>query len=75
MIDSTIRVMLVLLKRKLFGASRSPGASKGGLPTKFMLLPDAVGNPLDFILTTGQASDIGQAENLLALTAEDAAAG
>ena len=37
-------------------------------------MTDALGNPLDFILTGGQASDIGQAENLLALTPEGAGA-
>ena len=35
---------------------------------------EALGNPLDFILTGGQESDIGQAEALLELTPEGAAA-
>lgn len=48
--------------------------SKGGFTTKIHAITDALGNPLDFILTGGQASDIGQAENLLALTKESAAA-
>jgi transposase len=46
------------------------GRSKGGFSTKIHAITDALGNPLDFILTAGQASDIGQAENLLALTPE-----
>jgi transposase len=46
------------------------GGSKGGFTTKIHAITDALGNPLDFILTPGQASDIGQAENLLALTPE-----
>ena len=50
------------------------GCLKGGFITKIHAITDAIGNPLDFILTGGQASDIGQAENLLALTAEGAAA-
>jgi transposase len=50
------------------------GRSKGGFTTKIHAITDALGNPLDFILTAGQASDIGQAENLLALTPEGAEA-
>lgn len=46
------------------------GRSKGGFTTKIHAITDALGNPLDFVLTGGQASDIGQAENLLALTTE-----
>ena len=44
------------------------GRSKGGFSTKIHAVADALGNPLDFILTAGQASDIGQAEALLQLT-------
>jgi transposase len=44
------------------------GRSKGGFSTKIHAITDALGNPLDMILTTGQASDIGQAEALLKLT-------
>lgn len=44
------------------------GRSRGGFGTKVHALTDALGNPLDFILTGGRASDIGQAETLLALT-------
>jgi transposase len=50
------------------------GRSKGGFTTKIHALTDALGNPLDFIVTAGQASDIGQAESLLALTPEGAEA-
>ena len=42
------------------------GRSRGGFSTKVHALTDALGNPLRFILTGGQNSDIGQAENLLA---------
>ena len=44
------------------------GRSRGGFGTKVHALTDALGNPLDFVLTGGQASDIGQAEALLELT-------
>ena len=50
------------------------GRSKGGFSCKTHAITDALGNPLDFILTPGQASDIGQAEALLALTPEGAEA-
>ena len=40
------------------------GRSKGGFSTKIHAITDALGNPLDFILT------VGQAENLLALRPE-----
>ncbi len=50
------------------------GRSHGGFGTKIHAVTDAPGNPLDFILTGGQASDIGQAEALLQLTPEDAQA-
>jgi len=44
------------------------GRSKGGFTTKIHAIIDALGNPLDFILTGGQASDVGQADALLQLT-------
>jgi transposase len=44
------------------------GRSKGGFTTKIHAVTDALGNPLSFILTGGQASDIGQADALLQLT-------
>ncbi len=44
------------------------GRSKGGFTTKIHAVTDALGNPLDFILTGGQASDVGQAAGLLQLT-------
>ena len=50
------------------------GRSKGGFSCKTHAITDALGNPLDFILTPGQASDIGQAQALLALTPEGAKA-
>jgi transposase len=50
------------------------GRSRGGFGTKVHAITDALGNPLDFILTGGQESDIGQAEALLELTPEGAEA-
>ena len=44
------------------------GRSKGGFSTKIHAITDGLGNPLDFILTAGQASDVGQGEALLQLT-------
>ena len=41
------------------------GRSKGGFTTKIHTLVDALGNPLKFILTPGQRSDITQAESLV----------
>ena len=46
--------------------NRKIGRSRGGLTTKIHAVVDALGNPLRFILTPGQASDIGQAEALIA---------
>jgi transposase len=41
------------------------GRSRGGFSTKFHLVVDALGNPLDFVLTAGQAHDKPQAKTLL----------
>ena len=41
------------------------GRSRGGFSTKIHLMVDALGNPLDFILTAGQVNDITQAPALL----------
>jgi hypothetical protein len=45
--------------------SQAIGRSKGGLSTKIHALVDALGNPLDFILTPGQAHDLQGADTLL----------
>ena len=49
------------------------GRSKGGFTTKIHAITDALGNPLDFILTGGQSSDVGQAT--LSLVAAHAGGG
>ena len=41
------------------------GRSKGGYTTKIHIMVDALGNPLDFRLTAGQAADITQAYSLI----------
>lgn len=41
------------------------GRSKGGFTTKIHAKVDALGNPLKFIITSGQTSDVTQAEALL----------
>jgi transposase len=41
------------------------GRSRGGLSTKIHALVDALGNPLRFLLTAGQAHDLAGADALL----------
>jgi len=41
------------------------GRSRGGFSTKLHIVVDALGNPLDFVLTAGQAHDITQGPALL----------
>jgi transposase len=47
------------------GEDQAIGRSKGGLSTKIHALVDALGNPLGFILTPGQAHDLEGADALL----------
>ncbi len=44
------------------------GRSKGGLTTKVHMLADANGNPLEFIITEGQAHDMREASTLAKMT-------
>jgi transposase len=41
------------------------GRSRGGFTSKIHIVVDALGNPLDFVLTPGQAHDVKQAPALL----------
>ncbi len=41
------------------------GRSRGGLSTKIHTLVDALGNPIDFFLTGGQAHDLVGADHLI----------
>ena len=50
------------------------GRSRGGFTTKAHVLTDALGYPLEIVLTGGQQSDVGQAETLLVLTPQGAEA-
>jgi len=52
--------------RKKTGVNQAIGRSRGGLTTKIHMIVDALGNPLAFNLTGGQAHDITQAETLTA---------
>jgi transposase len=46
-------------------AQEALGRSKGGFTTKIHALVDALGNPLKFILTSGQRHDITQSDSLV----------
>ncbi|WP_298718161.1 IS5 family transposase [uncultured Oceanisphaera sp.] len=46
-------------------AMQAQGKSRGGLSTKIHLAVDALGNPIRFLLTPGQASEYGQANQLI----------
>jgi transposase len=66
MIDSTIvRAHQHSAGAKKDGEDQAIGRSKGGLSTKIHALVDALGNPLGFILTPGQAHDLQGADALL----------
>ena len=41
------------------------GRSKGGFTTKIHVMVDALGNPLDFLITGGQAADVTQSYTLI----------
>src|SRR5699024_1684058 len=47
------------------GGSESKGRSRGGLTTKVHVVTDGLGNPLRFLLSRGNRSDIGMAQELL----------
>ncbi len=49
------------------------GRSVGGFSTKIHILVDALGNPVEFILTGGQEADVTQAEPLMKGHQADAA--
>ena len=46
-------------------ANQALGRSRGGFSSKLHVVVDALGNPLDFVLTAGQRHDITQAAPLL----------
>ncbi|MGH8163719.1 MAG: IS5 family transposase [Rhodanobacteraceae bacterium] len=51
--------------KKKAGEDQAIGRSRGGLSTKIHTLVDALGNPLRFFLTGGQAHDLAGADHLL----------
>lgn len=48
------------------------GRSRGGFSTKIHIVVDALGNPVEFLLTGGQAADVTQAEPLIGAHKADA---
>ena len=50
---------------KKAGEDQAIGRSRGGLSTKIHALVDALGNPIDFFLTGGEAHDLVGADQLL----------
>jgi transposase len=69
MIDGTIGVPCLCwrssAKTSSWSEDQALGRSKGGFSTKIHVMVDALGNPLDFILTGGQAADVTQAYILI----------
>jgi transposase len=55
----------VLPAKKTNATAEALGRSRGGFTTKVHAAVDALGNPLRFILTSGQRADITQAEPLV----------
>ena len=56
---------------KKAGEDQAIGRSRGGLSTKIHTLVDALGNPLGFFLTGGEAHDLVGADHLLPTMAAD----
>ena len=53
-------------------AEQALGRSRGGFGTKVHVAANGLGQPVELTLTAGQASDVGQAETLLAAHAPEA---
>jgi transposase len=58
-------------QKKDGGDDQAIGRSRGGLSTKIHTLVDALGNPVGFLLTGGQAHDLIGADHLLPTMAAD----
>jgi transposase len=66
MIDSTlVRAHQPAAAGRKKGPDQALGRSRGGLTTKIHLLCNALGQPIDFLLTPGQVADCTQAVDLL----------
>src|SRR3984893_16238743 len=59
-------------RSKKDGEDQAIGRSKGGLSTKIHAMVDALGNPLAFLLTAGQAHDLEGADAMLPQMQADA---
>lgn len=73
---STVRscapISTALARKKKDGDDQAIGRSRGGLTTKIHALVDALGNPVAFHLTPGQAHDLDGADVLLPKMEADA---
>ena len=58
--------------KKNGGVDQALGRSRGGFGTKLHLAVDGLGNPVEFVLTGGQAADVTQADALIDGQAFDA---
>ena len=58
--------------KKNGGVDQALGRSRGGFGTKLHLAVDGLGNPVEFVLTGGQAADVTQADALIEGQAFDA---
>jgi transposase len=54
------------------GADQALGRSRGGFSTKIHIAVDALGNPVELILTAGQEADVTQAEAMIEARDADA---
>ncbi|MBO0737458.1 MAG: transposase [Alphaproteobacteria bacterium] len=71
MIDSTISGAPTQRWRAKKRQDQAIGHSRGGPSTKIDALADALGNPLAFLLTGGQAHDLAGADALLPAMADE----
>ena len=65
MIDATIGALTSTALAREKNGEQAIGRSRGGLTTKIHALVDALGNPVQVILTPGQAHDLTGAQMLL----------
>src|SRR5438128_228126 len=65
MIDATIARASTQRRSAKKNGAQAIGRSRGGLTTKIHAIVDALGNPVELVLTSGQAHDLTCAEPLL----------
>ena len=56
---------MTVRKKKGGDDDQALGRSRGGFSTEIHILVDALGNPVEFLLTAGQEADVTQAEPLM----------